>query len=114
MVIGEQSGINDEEKTKFINAGVIHILVVSGLNVAYCSLIFVWLFRIIGLSYKKAAILSIPFILLYMMITGANPPVVRATVMALFVILSLSLAREPNIYQSLSLAAMAILLINPA
>ncbi|MHB9155332.1 MAG: DNA internalization-related competence protein ComEC/Rec2 [Endomicrobiales bacterium] len=113
MLVGEKSGLSGEMKAAFTDAGVMHVLVVSGLNVAYCSALFLWLFRFCGLSRRRAALLSIPFILLYMLITGANPPVVRASVMALFVILSLALAREPLIYQSLGLAALVILVFDP-
>jgi competence protein ComEC len=86
---------------------------VSGMNVAYCTAIFLFCFRLTGLRRRQAALCTIPFIVLYVFVTAATPPVVRAGVMALFVILSLSLAREPLIYQSLSLAALVILLFDP-
>lgn len=113
MVIGDKSGLSKETKQEFTDAGVIHVLVVSGLNVAYCAAIFIFIFRLFGLRRRYAAIFTIPFIILYVIITGANAPVVRAVVMALFVILSLSLAREPGIYQSLALAALTILIFDP-
>jgi competence protein ComEC len=114
MLIGEKSGLDTETKQEFNDAGVTHVLVVSGFNVAYVTTIFLFLFRLTGFSRRKAAPLTIPFILLYVILTGANPPVVRAGVMALFVIISLSLAREPLIYQSLAMAAMVILLFDPS
>lgn len=48
-----------------------------------------------------------------MLLTGANPPILRASVMAIFIIISLGLARESGIYQSLSLAALTILIFDP-
>lgn len=113
MLLGDKSSLTPELKSAFVNAGVMHVLVVSGLNVAYCSVLFLWLFRFCGLPRRRAALLTIPFILAYMLLTGANPPVVRATVMALFVIISLALSREPLISQSLGLAAFTILLFDP-
>lgn len=113
MLIGEKSGLSQEDLEAFKDSGIVHVLVVSGMNVAYISLIFIGVFRILGFRQRHAALLSIPFILLYMFITGNNPPVVRATVMALFVIISLCLSREPRVYQSLAMAAMAILIVDP-
>ncbi|MEI8218094.1 MAG: DNA internalization-related competence protein ComEC/Rec2, partial [Elusimicrobiota bacterium] len=113
MLIGDTSLLEPEIKKAFIDAGVMHVLVVSGMNVAYCSLIFLWLFRLAGLKRRFAALGTIPCIILYVLVTGGNPPVVRAGVMAVTLILSLALAREPLIYQSLALAAAGILIINP-
>jgi len=113
MLIGEKSELSEEEKQAFMSSGLMHILVVSGLNVAYVVAIFLGFFRMFGFKRRTAALLTIPFILLFMLIAGDNPPVVRATVMALFVILSLSLSREPLIYQSLAMAAMSILIFDP-
>jgi competence protein ComEC len=113
MIIGDKSGLTPDLKRAFADAGVTHILVVSGMNVAYCTAIFLGVFRLLGLSRRRAALATIPVILLYMLATGASAPVVRASVMALFVILSLSLAREPDIYQSLACAALAILIVDP-
>jgi competence protein ComEC len=113
MLIGEKSELTDEDKQAFKDTGLTHILVVSGLNVAYVVLIFLYFFRAFGLKKRFASLFTIPFILLFMFIVGDNPPVVRATVMALFVILSLSLAREPLIYQSLAMSAAVILILDP-
>jgi competence protein ComEC len=113
MVIGDSSGISEEDKRRFTDAGVMHVLVVSGLNVAYVVLLFAAIFRLTGLRPRKAALFTLPFIILYAAATGANPPVVRASVMAVFVILSYALSREPDVYQALSLAAFFILAAQP-
>ena len=112
-VIGDKTFMTKDAKEEFTNAGVMHILVVSGINVAYVTALFLGLFRLLGLGKRKAALLAIPFIILYAILTGANPPVVRATIMAIFVIFSLSLEREPLIYQSLALSALIILIFEP-
>jgi competence protein ComEC len=113
MVIGDKNRLSDEEKQAFRDSGLTHILVVSGLNVAYVVAVFLGLFRLTGLRRRYAALCTIPFILLFMLIAGDNPPVIRATVMAIFVILSLALSREPLIYQSLALAAAVNLIADP-
>lgn len=84
------------------------------MNVAYVAALFLFCIRLCtGLRQRYAAPLLIPVITLYVLMTGANAPVLRAGIMALFVIISLSLAREPFIYQSLALAAMTIFSFNP-
>lgn len=113
MVIGDRSGISAEDRRRFTDAGVMHVLVVSGLNVAYVVLLFGSAFRLAGLRPRAAALLAVPFIFLYALAAGANPPVMRAALTAVAVIISLALAREPDAWQSLSLAAFCILAARP-
>lgn len=114
ITIGEKSGLTTYIQKIFIDAGVMHVLVVSGSNVAFVSVIFFWIFRSILRLKKKISLgILIPIILLYAMITGANPPVLRATIMTLIVIFALLLSRSADIYQGIFLAALIILIYNP-
>ncbi|MDO8734441.1 MAG: ComEC/Rec2 family competence protein, partial [Elusimicrobiota bacterium] len=114
ITIGEKSGLTTYIQKIFIDAGVMHVLVVSGSNVAFVSVIFFWIFRSILRLKKKISLgLLIPIILLYAMITGANPPVLRATIMTLIVIFALLLSRNADVYQGIFLAALIILIYNP-
>jgi competence protein ComEC len=113
MLIGNKQNLSYEEKQAFTDAGVMHILVVSGLKVAYVAGTFLLLFRLMGLKRRLASLLSIPFLLLYMAVTGNNPPVVRATIMAISIFISLSLNRSSLTYQALALAAAVILIFDP-
>ena len=112
MLIGSPSYIHKDLKARFVDAGVMHLLVVSGFNVAYVIIIFLVLFRVIGFNIRTASLLTIPFIIIYTILTGANPPIVRACIMSIFIILAYSLKREPGIYQSLSLACLTILFLD--
>jgi len=114
ITIGEKSGLTPYIQKIFIDAGVMHVLVVSGSNVAFVAVIFLWIFRtILRLKKKISLCLLIPIILLYAMITGDNPPVLRATIMTLIVIFALLLSRNADIYQDIFLAALIILIYNP-
>ncbi|HCJ66957.1 MAG TPA: DNA internalization-related competence protein ComEC/Rec2 [Elusimicrobia bacterium] len=114
ILIGEKSQLTPEIKKIFIDAGVMHILVVSGLNVGFVIAIFFWLFRwVFYLPRRTAMFLLFPVIVFYLFLTGAEAPVVRASIMAICVLLALLLKRETSIYQALLLALLIILLINP-
>ena len=113
VIIGDKSSLDTETKNNFTDAGLMHILVVSGLNVGFIGAMFLILFKLSGLSLKKASLLCIPFIFLYALATGANPPVMRAAIMFSCILISLALDREPLIYNSLALSALIILLFQP-
>ncbi|OQA91363.1 MAG: ComEC family competence protein [Elusimicrobia bacterium ADurb.Bin231] len=114
ITIGEKSGLTDRIKKIFVDAGIMHVLVVSGSNVAFVAVIFLWVFRkIFRIKRKISLIILVPIILLYAALTGANPPVVRATIMALVVVISLLISRHSDVYQGLFFAAFIILIYNP-
>lgn len=113
MLIGEKSAIDSDIKDDFINSGLIHILVISGLHIGFVVAIFLFVFKLFNLPLKAVYILTIPAIFFYAILTGSNPPAIRATIMASCILLSLVLDRESLIYNSICLAALIILIYNP-
>lgn len=97
----------------FIKTGTAHILAISGMNVAIVAVIFFWFFKSIGFKRRLRYILTLAGLIFYCILTGMNPPVLRATIMAAFIIIGLLLEREGNIYNSLSLAVLAMLILEP-
>ncbi|GHT38812.1 hypothetical protein AGMMS49593_08890 [Endomicrobiia bacterium] len=113
LIIGDKSSLTSDVKNTFSDSGVMHILVVSGLHVGFVGAIVLFVLKLTGLSLKKASLLSIPFVLFYVIATGANPPAARSVIMLSCIFFSLSLDREPLIYNSLSLSALVILMFQP-
>ncbi|MDR2709203.1 MAG: ComEC family competence protein [Elusimicrobiota bacterium] len=113
IIIGDKSGLDEQTKNVFIDAGLMHILVVSGMNVAFVAGIFIIIFKIFRLPIKCVFLFTIPFIFLYVLATGANPPVLRAGIMFSCILICLSLDRAPLIFNSLALSALIILLGAP-
>ena len=113
MLIGDKVSLESETKDKFINTGLIHLLVVSGLHIGFCVIIFIFFFKLFNLPLKYVYLLTIPSVFFYVLITGANPPAVRAAIMASCILIALILNREPLIYNAIALSALIILFINP-
>jgi len=112
LVLADRSDIDYDTKNNFVNTGVVHILAVSGLHVAYISLIFIFLFGRFNPVLKSFLILA--GLLIYMLLTGATPSVVRATIMAAVIIISYLTNRSSNVFNSLALSALIVLVINPS
>lgn len=111
LILADRSGIDLETKNAFVNSGVVHILAVSGLNVGYVILIFVIVFGRFSIYIRSG--LTITGLLIFMFITGATPPVVRATIMGIIIILTFLSNRSTNIFNSLAISAFIILLFYP-
>jgi competence protein ComEC len=113
MVLGEKKDIPRLIYDSMVKAGTVHILVVSGFNVGIIIFIVALFLKLIRLPRKLRFVVVIPCLVIYCLLTGSSTPVVRATVMGIFFLVAYLIRREPDIYNSLSLAVLFILLIDP-
>lgn len=111
LLLADRSGIDYNTNSDFMNAGVVHVLSVSGLHVGYIVIIFLFLFNRFNLYWRVS--LTIVGLFIYMIITGSEAPVFRSTIMASVILITPFLGRESSSYNTLSLAAIIILLLNP-
>jgi competence protein ComEC len=113
MVLGQKRNIPWLVNNSMVRSGTVHILVVSGFNVGMVAFMINLLFKILRLRRKLRIILVIICLLIYCLITGASNPVVRATLMGVIFLSAYLFKRSPDIYNSLAIAALFILVINP-
>jgi len=113
LLVGARSDIDEDLNEAFINAGVVHVLAVSGLNVGYILVGLIYLLSLCRLRDPYRSLLVILGLIFYCYLTGSNPPVVRATIMASVVLFARLVQRQPDAANSLALAAFIILALNP-
>ncbi len=123
LLIGDRSGLSKTQLESFKAAGVFHILAISGLHLSLVAsmifIIFYWLARrssylMLRVSCRKIALIAtIPFLIAYALLAGAQTPVFRALVMVIVFIISFCIQRQKSPFTTLSLAALIILFINP-
>lgn len=111
LLLADRSMIDYDTRTEFVNAGVIHVLAVSGLHVGYIVLIFVLLFNRFNIYFRFG--LTILGLLIFMVVTGMQASVIRATIMSIVVILCQFTGRDYNSVNSIALAALIILILDP-
>jgi len=114
FVLGERRGIPREIYKLFTDTGTLHLLAISGSNVALVVLLFFGLFRLLRIPYRLSLLLVFPLILIFSFVTGNQPSVVRASIMTSLFLLSLLVERERDILNLWGLAALVILFINPS
>ena len=112
IVLGYRADLAEDVKQSFIDTGTIHILAVSGENVAFVALVLFSIFELLRFNRIAAAISSIAGLVLYMLITGSTASVVRATIMAAVVLLGSCFERKSDMVNSISIAALLLLLWN--
>ncbi len=105
MFLGEKPRNGSKIMNDFKFSGTIHVFAVSGLHVMMVGLLFTLFFRIIGIPLKIWILLVITIMFFYAIITGMNPPAMRAAIMGSAVLCALLLGRKPSLPNSLWLSA---------
>ncbi len=113
MLLGEKSFIPPHLKEVFAEAGIMHILAVSGLHVGIIAMALLVFLSILRLPKKLKLLTLILILLIYASITGFRPSVLRATIMFILLIGGKLINRNRNLNISLFFAAFLILLLNP-
>lgn len=111
LLFGE-SGLSKEYLTQLTGAGIIHLIVVSGMHIWFIYLILVSLLRMF-FSRELAEFLFLPIILLYAALNNWAPSVTRSIIMIAIVILARWLQSPVSGAQTLSLSLFIITLLSP-
>ncbi len=112
IFIGERGGIPYSTRLAFTNSGIAHILAVSGSNVVVVFAFFMTMFTLLRIPRTANIILTAFGLLFYMLLTGSQPPIVRATIMALVMMFGKLLGEKSNALNSLGVAAIIIFLFD--
>ncbi|MDR3625674.1 MAG: DNA internalization-related competence protein ComEC/Rec2 [Ignavibacteriaceae bacterium] len=112
QLLADRSNIDYNAVVEFINSGVVHILAVSGLNVGFIVLIIMIVLGRFNVYFRS--ILMILCIIVFLVLTDSQASIVRAVVMSILVITGFLTNRSTNIYNSLAVSALIILLADPA
>lgn len=123
LLVGERGAIPSVITDQMRDAGLAHLLAISGLHLALVATICFFTFRLLMAcsSYlalrhpikQYAAFMAIIASLLYLLITGAPISAQRAFLMTGLVLLSIMLNRSVTPLRSIGLAAFIILLLTP-
>lgn len=113
MALGWRTGLAGDVDDGFMRSGTLHVFAISGLHIALIALILVQAFRVFGAPRAVCGGLSLPLIWFYVAATGWQPSAVRSAVMTSVVVGTWMLERPGDLLNSLSLAALFILLDEP-
>jgi competence protein ComEC len=120
LLFGERESLPQEIQNAFRDAGVMHVLAVSGANLGMILALLALVLRWWGFNFTRLYFLATPIVLLYLFVVGFEVSLVRATVMFFFLTIGFFLAergwmlkRWADPLQSLATAALAILLFDP-
>ncbi len=124
LAAGLRAELGDELEEQFGASGLAHVLSVSGLHVAILAVLLLKTLRRLlarvgpiarRLDVRRvAAPVAVPLVWGYVLFTGNQPPAVRSAVMATAVLLGMALWRRADGLNALALAAIALVVVEPA
>ena len=112
LLLGDRSGVDPDVRSAFINAGVIHVLAVSGLHVGIIAAIVFALLDVFRLHRTAKALATIVALTFYVTLVGAPPSAVRAGIMTSAIVLASAIERKTNSLNTIAAAALIILIID--
>ncbi len=112
MLWGTNSQFSPQSELALKQTGTIHLIVVSGFNITLVSSTILKIFS--GLFSRRVAIvISLLCTTLFVMLTGSQPPAIRAGVMTVILLLSQYYGRPVTTLRVLILSVLIILLMWP-
>ncbi len=114
LILGERHALSAEQLKDFRHTGTIHFLAVSGLHVGLLAATVWFLLALPGVGRRTTAAVVILVVLCYALLGGMRPSILRAAVMCAAVCAGYIVERRPDLLNAIGLAAMVVLLIDPA
>lgn len=112
MMIGETKDISEDVLENFKTTGITHLIAVSGSNVVYVVVLVQFLFK--KFFGKRATyFISIFFLILFMLISGASASVCRATLMIILSICADIFFLKSDTFSNILTSAFILILLNP-
>nr|WP_281299454.1 ComEC/Rec2 family competence protein [Flavobacterium limnophilum] len=117
LILGQQQDISPEIIKDYQYAGAVHILSVSGLHIGFILLFVTFLLKPFPNTRRGSFIKLIIILLslsLFGLIAGLAPSVLRSVTMFSFVAIGMYLRRSTNIFHTLLVSMLLILLFQPS
>lgn len=117
LLLGQKHDLSPVLMKEYQNAGAVHILAVSGLHVGIIMIFLLFLTKPIP-NTKKGKFIKVAIIVLslwsFAFLAGLSPSILRSVTMFSFITVGMHLKRTVNIYHTLLVSMLFILLFSPS
>lgn len=111
LLIGDKYALSADIKDDFVRTGASHLIVVSGFHFSVLASVFYFLSQKLRGRRCFTFIPAVAFVIIYMLVTGCTPSVLRSAVMMIMCFLGLAILRDTDPLTSLSVAAIVVLIV---
>jgi competence protein ComEC len=114
LLLGIREELGSERSDVFLETGTVHLLSVSGLHVGIIATSLLYLFSWTLMPRRLGAVVVAVAVVVYVLLSGAETPAVRAAILVLMLCAGQVLGLRPLPMNSLAAAALVVLALNPA
>jgi competence protein ComEC len=114
ILLGERGRLGVEDEERLLDAGVFHLLAISGAHIGIIALFSLLLLKSLGLSFRKRYVVTALILVLFLILSGFRVSAERAVLMALLIFTARFFLLEIEIFNIISFAGLLILIWNPA
>ncbi|HYC34101.1 MAG TPA: ComEC/Rec2 family competence protein [Candidatus Paceibacterota bacterium] len=113
MIIAGKGALPQNIQDEFIRTGLIHVVVLSGFNIAIIIKFLSSFLDFLKVGKKVSLVLLVGSLVLFVLMAGATPPVIRAVLMASIVLMGKATFRQMDANKVLLFVAFILAVINP-
>lgn len=113
IILGDARGLSPDISDAFSAVGASHIIAISGFNMAILSGVVMGLLGRLKIRPRPTALISLLIIVVYTILVGATPSVVRAAIMSSLLVIGGLIRRKTYVPTSLAFVAILMSLQNP-
>lgn len=113
MLLGEKAVLSTDQQNAFMRSGTFHIFSVSGLHVGVIAAALQGLLQVLRVRERPAMAVTLAVLWLYVQVTGAGSPAVRAFLMVAFLLAARVFRLPGNALAALVASALVTLLLDP-
>ena len=116
LLLGRREGVDSTVEDAFARTGTLHLLAISGLHLQVLAGGIWGACTLLGLGLRRAAMVTLVVVLLYALLVGLEPSVVRSTAMTATLAIGILASRSTSTCPAnlLALALLVTLMLNPA
>ena len=114
MLLGDRSFVDTTTVAAFQKTAAYHILVVAGLHTGALVVFLLWLCRRLRFSIAPTILITLGALAAYVGVVEDRAPILRAALMAAIYLLARPLFRRIDLLNVVALAALCLLIWNPA
>ena len=112
-MFGDKSNLNKGLYGSYKDAGLAHLLAVSGLHVGLVIAIIYWVLKKLKINGWLRILMVAPILLIYAYLCGFSYSIIRASIMAMVLMIAPLMFSEYDLLSSICFAGSLILLVEP-